>query len=797
MPLSLHVTRVHPDVVAADAEMSVPGLGQFTWLGCLELTPEGGDSRRIFGGISGAFVHGSRLLMVSGMSKLPGPPWWGSGHFFAADLRLQTAQAVSGAPRLLPVGIENMTAQALRTRSGRVRTFEDNGDLESLDVAWPDKALIGMDFNRLVRWFSFGRPADGPTKDLQLSVPQLVGVEHARESGAGLSAALTHCKASGDNLGAQSVAVLATGEVAVFCEHGTRDGTTLGWLAHGDTGEILASYMLPLPEVDGSQHDFYRIAGATAVPSSAARKGVSPELLLLFHFWSPDQQHVSKIARVRLLAGQPSKPLALKLSGALTLRAGAGYPMDNFQAIAIVPAASASSYVVHLVSDNGFDPDNPRTLLLSLHLREERATASDPTVPISRTSLPRWVVKALGGTAISVDELRTTTLSTTSRTMSTSRTTTTLTTAPSGLMEASRDTLKTTLIATVTNASTSVAGSGPKTASTSSSTSVSTASPTSSTTTLTTTSAAKSGLTTASTSISTTVSTAISTSSTTTLTSVSAVSYVNVPGRGFCGDANGLEGRARTIKAGLGCDVVRRICDVDTACVAYACAAETKEAVLYTSTSCIFDCRNTDWLLDRGLITQAIAAHRVRGWATGHCFVKQETVAAMMHLPVDTGHFIKQANLGCGDCEANDVFIGDNGDRSTTAKRPDAPKTCGDICKGSKDCGGFNFVASQERCYFRRSTSCNLFPNEEFDCYTVKGGTEDLYASTALRQSTLHPSRKGVLVVVVLVVGNASIFVGFLACTKRRFNRHQWCTASGAKSTRYAQLVEVHEGFPA
>jgi hypothetical protein len=74
--------------------------------------------------------------------------------------------------------------------------------------------------------------------------------------------------------------------------------------------------------------------------------------------------------------------------------------------------------------------------------------------------------------------------------------------------------------------------------------------------------------------------------------------------------------------------------------------------------------------------------------------------------------------LACGDCSGNDVFIGDGYDRFDLTSRESAMKTCGKVCDLSPECGGFTFVASQGKCYYRRITACNVFSSMQFDCYT-------------------------------------------------------------------------------
>jgi len=85
---------------------------------------------------------------------------------------------------------------------------------------------------------------------------------------------------------------------------------------------------------------------------------------------------------------------------------------------------------------------------------------------------------------------------------------------------------------------------------------------------------------------------------------------------------------------------------------------------------------------------------------------------------VDSGGYHRNSYLACGDCSGNDVFIGHGYDRFDLAMRESAAKTCGAVCDLSPECGGFTYVGSQGKCYYRRITACNVFPSMQFDCYT-------------------------------------------------------------------------------
>jgi hypothetical protein len=73
---------------------------------------------------------------------------------------------------------------------------------------------------------------------------------------------------------------------------------------------------------------------------------------------------------------------------------------------------------------------------------------------------------------------------------------------------------------------------------------------------------------------------------------------------------------------------------------------------------------------------------------------------------------------GSGGCaDDNNLFIGTNGERwdSTTALA--AQSTCGPVCSSSSECGGFTYVASNQKCYYRKDATCGMIANSDRDCY--------------------------------------------------------------------------------
>ena len=79
---------------------------------------------------------------------------------------------------------------------------------------------------------------------------------------------------------------------------------------------------------------------------------------------------------------------------------------------------------------------------------------------------------------------------------------------------------------------------------------------------------------------------------------------VQVPGNGYCWDAQGQESTARRF-TNADCEGAKFVCARDCNCVAWACQTGERGSVLYTSTHCSANCGNVDWLLNPDLILQA------------------------------------------------------------------------------------------------------------------------------------------------------------------------------------------------
>merc|ERR1740130_1544391 len=59
-------------------------------------------------------------------------------------------------------------------------------------------------------------------------------------------------------------------------------------------------------------------------------------------------------------------------------------------------------------------------------------------------------------------------------------------------------------------------------------------------------------------------------------------------------------------------------------------------------------------------------------------------------------------NMNCGNCDAAYPNYGPNGERWQTSARDDV-QACKATCSANGECGGFNFVASHQKCYFRNN----------------------------------------------------------------------------------------------
>jgi len=79
------------------------------------------------------------------------------------------------------------------------------------------------------------------------------------------------------------------------------------------------------------------------------------------------------------------------------------------------------------------------------------------------------------------------------------------------------------------------------------------------------------------------------------------------------------------------------------------------------------------------------------------------------------------ANVNCGvggSCENENNAYSNAGSRYESATRDDVSH-CKTACELDEDCGGFNFDEDANRCYFRRSTTCNSKYDSTRDCYTI------------------------------------------------------------------------------
>jgi len=113
----------------------------------------------------------------------------------------------------------------------------------------------------------------------------------------------------------------------------------------------------------------------------------------------------------------------------------------------------------------------------------------------------------------------------------------------------------------------------------------------------------------------------------------------------------------------------------------------------------------------------------------------------------------KQWQVGCGDCSGNDVYIGKSYFRYDDVSREESFAKCSNICGLSPDCGGFSFVASQSRCYYRRVTTCNAFFSPDFDCYTKERQTQTSTMTTSTSVPAIRLSERPDPMEVVVLVG--------------------------------------------
>merc|ERR1719223_1341613 len=102
--------------------------------------------------------------------------------------------------------------------------------------------------------------------------------------------------------------------------------------------------------------------------------------------------------------------------------------------------------------------------------------------------------------------------------------------------------------------------------------------------------------------------------------------------------------------------------------------------------------------------------------------------------------FIFQSNTACGwpcaDQPDNQLAIGANGETFDATSRDAAGETCGPVCSASAECGGFNYLEADSRCYYRRETSCDFAIQTNRDCFTKIRTTTTTTLSTT---TTLLP----------------------------------------------------------
>ena len=89
-----------------------------------------------------------------------------------------------------------------------------------------------------------------------------------------------------------------------------------------------------------------------------------------------------------------------------------------------------------------------------------------------------------------------------------------------------------------------------------------------------------------------------------------------------------------------------------------------------------------------------------------------------------------EENKSCGNCDGVSPSYGPNGERWQTSARDDV-QSCKDTCSANAECGGFNFVESNQKCYFRNNDmTCRRSPDTNRDCY-IKSRENPAEESTA------------------------------------------------------------------
>lgn len=85
----------------------------------------------------------------------------------------------------------------------------------------------------------------------------------------------------------------------------------------------------------------------------------------------------------------------------------------------------------------------------------------------------------------------------------------------------------------------------------------------------------------------------------------------------------------------------------------------------------------------------------------------------------DPGPFyLKKAQRRCGACgAANDLHIGYANGTSDTVDGGEVLDLCGAACSRHNSCGGFDYLRTIGRCYYRKSTACEESEDLDRDCY--------------------------------------------------------------------------------
>lgn len=80
--------------------------------------------------------------------------------------------------------------------------------------------------------------------------------------------------------------------------------------------------------------------------------------------------------------------------------------------------------------------------------------------------------------------------------------------------------------------------------------------------------------------------------------------------------------------------------------------------------------------------------------------------------------YLKKASHRCGACGTeNDLHIGYANHTSDTAGGGEVLEVCGDACNRHESCGGFDYLRTVGRCYYRKSTACEESSDADRDCY--------------------------------------------------------------------------------